>query len=244
MSNRIKSVFRQIGPGLVIRGGLLMTILIAAGYFINKYQFSGLLGMFDISENPDTNWLNARLSFFALAAVFTAFGGPRQAVSFFSAYFFGLYAGFAVAIASTLAGCLLALAIAAMSGGVAQAIMRGRVNIAIQVWAANPFAMTLALRLMPIGSNLITNLAAGVARIPLSGFIAGTALGYVPQTLVFSLMGAGVNIGSEMQVALSIVLFVVSVIVGIWIYARYRKSIKTRIMEKNHASTISPDLKT
>ena len=39
-------------------------------------------------------------------------------------------------------------------------------------------------------------------------------------------MGSGVNVQSGTQVALSIVLFVASILIGVWIYARYRKELK------------------
>jgi uncharacterized membrane protein YdjX (TVP38/TMEM64 family) len=226
MSNRPTTAPRQIGWKLALRGAFLVATLIASGYLINRYRFEDVLWLFDFSQGDDTDWLNGRIAYFALAVLFTAAGGPRQAVAFFSAYFFGLGAGFAIALAGTLAGCALTLTMAIVFGGAARKLLRGKVAIALQIWAAHPFGMTLVLRLLPIGSNLVTNLAAGVARIPVAGFIAGTLVGYVPQTLVFSLMGSGVNIGSEARIALSILLFALSVVAGAWIYARYRKSIR------------------
>ena len=90
-----------------------------------------------------------------------------------------------------------------------------------------PFNTALAIRLFPLGSNLITNLAAGVSSIPLVPFILGSTLGYIPQNFIFALFGAGMNRESAMGVALSvgmsIALFVVSGWLGIQVYRRYRK---------------------
>lgn len=225
MSNRLISVLRQIGPKLALRGAILIALLISAGLLVNRYEFGDLAETLNFSADAQAGWFNGRVAFLVLAALFTAAGGPRQVMSFFAAYFFGLTTGFWLALAGTVAGCALTLSLATVFGSFARNLIRGRVDVAVRMWGENAFAVTLLLRLLPAGSNLVTNLAAGVTRISVPGFLAGSALGYIPQTLVFSLMGSGVNVGSEIQIALSILLFVVSALIGIWIYARYRKRI-------------------
>ena len=225
MSNRLISVLRQIGPKLALRGAILIVLLISAGLLVNRYEFGEIAETLNFSADARAGWLNGRVAFLVLAALFTAAGGPRQVMSFFAAYFFGLATGFWLALAGTIAGCALALSLATIFGSFARNLIRGRVDVAVRLWAENAFAVTLLLRLLPAGSNLVTNLAAGVTRVPVPGFLAGSALGYMPQTLVFALMGSGVNVGSESQIALSIVLFVLSALIGVWIYARYRKRI-------------------
>jgi uncharacterized membrane protein YdjX (TVP38/TMEM64 family) len=225
MSNRLQSAFRQIGPSLLLRGAIMILLLIAAGVIINRYAFEEILDWFEFSNGAGKSWLNGMTSYFVLGTIFTALGGPRQAVSFFGAYFFGLASGLIIALCATLAGSAIAVAMAILFGGMARHLIMGRVHIAFRMWGLHPFETTLMLRLLPVGSNLLTNVAAGVARIPVVGFILGSALGYLPQTLVFALLGSGVNIGSELQIALSIGLFVLSVVLGVWIYARYRKAL-------------------
>jgi uncharacterized membrane protein YdjX (TVP38/TMEM64 family) len=172
--------------------------------------------------------MNGRTAFVILSMLFTAIGGPRQAVAFFAAYFFGLAEGFLIALASTVLGSLLAVAAGASFREEARRFIRGKLDIALQMWGRNAFMITLLIRLLPVGSNLVTNLAAGAMGIPLLGFLAGSAVGYTPQTLVFALMGSGVNLGSSMQILLSIVLFVLSVVIGVRIYARYRREFHGR----------------
>ncbi|NJO54131.1 MAG: VTT domain-containing protein, partial [Bacteroidales bacterium] len=88
----------------------------------------------------------------------------------------------------------------------------------------NTFSMTLLLRLLPVGSNLVTNLAAGVSSVRMMPFVAGSALGYVPQTLVFALAGSGVQLDAELRIAVSAGLFIVSGALGVMLYRRYRRS--------------------
>jgi uncharacterized membrane protein YdjX (TVP38/TMEM64 family) len=228
MSNRFKSALRQIGPKLLLRGAIMLTVLIGAGFLLEHYRFQEIVDYFRFSGADDAGWMNGRTAFIVLSMGFTAVGGPRQAVAFFAAYFFGLGEGFAVALFATLLGCVLALAAGAAFREEARRFIRGKLDVALQMWGSNAFMITLLIRLLPVGSNLVTNIAAGAMGIPLAAFLLGTATGYVPQTLVFALMGSGVNLGSSTQIGLSIVLFVASVVIGVRIYARYRREFKGR----------------
>jgi uncharacterized membrane protein YdjX (TVP38/TMEM64 family) len=88
--------------------------------------------------------------------------------------------------------------------------------------AANPFSMTLVIRLLPVGNNFATSLAAGVSRVPARPFLLGSLLGYIPQTMVFALAGSGIEMGARYRLALAALLFVVAGSIGIWLYRRYR----------------------
>ena len=228
MSNRFISALRQIGPKLLLRGAIMIAVLIGAGVLLEHYKFQEIVDYFRFSGSADAGWLNGRTAFMVMSMLFTAVGGPRQVVAFFAAYFFGIGEGVALALLATLLGALIALAAGATFRKEARRFIRGKLDIALQMWGNNAFTITLLIRLLPVGSNLVTNIAAGAMGVPVLRFLAGTAVGYVPQTLVFALMGSGVNLGSSEQIALSIVLFVASVVLGVRIYARYRREFKGR----------------
>ncbi len=229
MSNRLQTVYRVIGPRLVFKSALLIGALLAVGYLARDVDFEQLLALADPAATSDGGErLRAMAVFLVLGAGVTAVGGPRQVVSFFAAYFFGLAWGVVLALGATVLGCLAAFSGARYFRDLVSGLLRGRVDIAIKAWAANALGVTVMIRLLPAGSNLITNLAAGASGIPLAPFVAGSALGYVPQTVVFALMGSGVTIGSGARIALAIILFAISVAVGMWIYARNRKSLSAK----------------
>jgi uncharacterized membrane protein YdjX (TVP38/TMEM64 family) len=100
--------------------------------------------------------------------------------------------------------------------------LRARVRRIEDFLARNPFSMTLLIRLLPVGNNFATCLAAGVSRVPAWPFLLGSLVGYAPQTLVFALAGSGIEMGAALRVALAVLLFVVSGAIGIWLYRRYR----------------------
>ncbi|TYC59799.1 VTT domain-containing protein [Rhodobacterales bacterium] len=235
MVNRMAMAFSRMGLKPLLRGLILVGLLIIAGYLVRQYEFRELLDLISFSASGDVGWLHGQLAYVVLGAFFTAVGGPRQAVGFFAAYFFGFTPGTALAMLASTLGCLLAYFFARLFHDTAERFIRGRVEVARRIWARDTFWVTLILRLLPVGSNVLANLAAGASKVPFLPFLAGSVTGYLPQTVVFALLGAGVNIGSTTQVAISVALFVASTLLGLSIYVRYRRRLR------NGADTDTPE---
>ena len=53
------------------------------------------------------------------------------------------------------------------------------------------FVVVLLIRLCPVGYNFLTNYLAGVTAIPIGTFLAASFIGYLPQSLIFALLGSG-----------------------------------------------------
>ena len=60
-------------------------------------------------------------------------------------------------------------------------------------------------------------------------FLLASAVGYLPQTLVFALLGKGVRVDGAWQLALAAVLFAGSIAIGFWMLRRGRAA---RAMEE------------
>jgi uncharacterized membrane protein YdjX (TVP38/TMEM64 family) len=86
--------------------------------------------------------------------------------------------------------------------------------------AAHPFSATLTLRLLPVGNNMALNLLAGAFGVRGVGFVAASAVGYMPQTLVFVLLGKGIRIGHGVQIALALAAFAISTAIGLALLRR------------------------
>ncbi|WP_075996458.1 TVP38/TMEM64 family protein [Salaquimonas pukyongi] len=218
--------FRQIGIARLAKAGLALGVILAVGYLAKSIDFEGLAQWVDFNDQANARWYQGKLAYLSAGMLFTAIGGPRQAVAFFGAYFFGLWTGLAVSTLAAGLGCALAALIARVLETKARQVIRGRVDIAFEYWRQHPVTTTLIIRLLPVGSNLLTNLAAGVTGVPLFAFVMASIAGYIPQMAVFALMGSGVDVGAGWQVALGIGLFAVLMIAGLWIYGRYRRQIR------------------
>lgn len=211
---RIKSYL----PGLVF-----LATLAAIGYLLESGLVQDLLSERWIDAEVRGKGAAGELLFVAVGGVATALALPRQIVSFLGGYAFGLGFGAALALAATELGCAIAFYYARLVGRPLIARRLGaRVRRIEDFLSANPFSMTLLIRLLPVGSNLATSLAAGVARVPAGPFLLGSLLGYLPQTVVFALAGSGVELEGGLRFALAAVFFVVSSAIGIWLYRRYR----------------------
>ncbi|MBV1831805.1 VTT domain-containing protein [Komagataeibacter sp. AV436] len=161
--------------------------------------------------------------FVLVASAFCGLGLPRQAVCFAAGAAYGIGAGCALATMATVAGCLWGYGWGRWAGrmrmparlGATLARVEGCVRVA-------PFASVLALRLMPVGSALLLNLAAGMLGVRVVPFVLATVLGSLPQTVVFVLVGTGMQLGGSARIGVAIGLFGLSAGVGVWLMRRMR----------------------
>lgn len=184
---------------------------------------------------PGTAWMDrirgdgpwGAVLFVLAGAALTGIGVPRQTIAFLGGYAFGAAIGVGLAMAAQLLGCAASYGWARLLGrDWAERRMEGRFGPRLRplrdALAAQPFGATLALRLLPVGSNLGTNLVAGLISLPMLPFLAGSALGYLPQTVVFALLGKGIRVEGAWQLGLGAALLAVSVGIGLWLLRRHR----------------------
>jgi len=205
-------------PGLVF-----LATLVAIGYALESGLLSSLLSQDWIDREVRGKGMSGELLFIAVGGAATAVAVPRHIVSFLGGYAFGVGLGTALALAATELGCVLSFFYARLvARPLVSARLGARVKRVEDFLAANPFSMTLLIRLLPVGNNFATSLAAGVSRVPARPFLLGSLVGYIPQTLVFALAGSGVEMGGGARIGLAVLLFVVAGVIGIWLYRKYR----------------------
>lgn len=209
----------------LIRGLLLIAVLVAIGFLIRAGGPGGLFTREWVEANILGRGLEGQFIFVAAAAAFTAVGLPRQLAAFLGGFAFGLAAGFWLSLLATVLGCVITFSFARLAGRDAlMARFPERLRRADAFLSDNTFSTTLLIRLMPVGSNFFTNLAAGLSSARALLFVAGSALGYIPQMIVFALLGSGINIEPELRISVSVALFIASAVLGAYLYRRYRRN--------------------
>ncbi|WP_137181139.1 TVP38/TMEM64 family protein [Roseomonas sp. AR75] len=201
---------------------------------------AGLLGagalLREMGGVPGTAWVDRSIRgegfrgeavFVLVGAALTAAGVPRQSVAFLGGYAYGTVLGSVLALAAQMLGCAASYGWARLLGrDWAERRLRGRFGKRLRplrdVLAASPFEATLALRLLPVGSNIALNLLAGMAALKPGPFLLGSALGYLPQTIVFALLGKGIRVDGAWQLSLAGLLLAVSIGLGWWLLRRHR----------------------
>lgn len=224
-------------PRIIIRSIALFAILIGAGVLIRSTSLGNLLDEGWIDAYVRGQGLRGELLFLGAGTLFTAVGLPRQAVAFLAGYAFGLPFGTAIGVCATLGGCIVTFLVARF---LARDLVTHRFPDKLKrldaFLSSNTFTTTLLVRFLPVGSNVLTNLLAGVSRVRALPFFAGSAVGYVPQMLIFALVGSGFAVDPGMRLAVSVVLFAASGVLSLWLYRRYRDSHHLR-----NAGVIGPD---
>jgi uncharacterized membrane protein YdjX (TVP38/TMEM64 family) len=204
---------------------VLLAALVAIGFAVQ----SGLLG-----EMVSKEWIDQEvrgegiaglLLFVGVSALATALALPRQIVSFLGGYAFGFVTGTLLALAATELGCILTFYFARGLGRpLVSARFGERVKRMEDFLVANTFTMTLIIRLLPIGHNFTTSVVAGLSRVRAAPYLLGSLVGLAPQTVVFALAGSGVELGAVARIAVAVLLFVASGLLGLWLYRRVKPS--------------------
>ncbi|MCK5445797.1 MAG: TVP38/TMEM64 family protein [Rhodospirillaceae bacterium] len=209
--------------GVLLRGVVMIASLVLLGYL---FKASGLDTALDegwIEANIMGQGLAGELLFVAVVTLITGVGLPRQVTAFLGGYAFGLWWGTVLALVGTVLGCIGAFYYARiLARAPLQRRFSGRVRRLDDFLHDHAFSMSLLIRMLPVGSNIATNLAAGVSSVRGRYFIAGSAIGYLPQTLIFALAGSGVAVDPALRISLSVILFVLSGLLGVYLYRRFR----------------------
>jgi uncharacterized membrane protein YdjX (TVP38/TMEM64 family) len=205
---------------LALLGGLVLAGL--ALHLLADRGPSGLLA--GLTASHDTAGIAA---FCGLGTLLCAVGVPRQIVAYAAGYAFGFWPGTCLSLLAQVVACAADFGWARLIGRdwarrVMQRRWQGRLARIDGFLTANPFAATLTLRLLPVGNNLALNLLAGISGIAALPFVAASALGYVPLTMVFSLLGAGTRVDRATQLGIAVLLFALSAAVGTLLLRRFR----------------------
>jgi uncharacterized membrane protein YdjX (TVP38/TMEM64 family) len=212
----------QTAARAILRLGLLVAGLLAGGLALRA--FSGGLETGFLQRSVVGQGFFGVAVFLALASAACAVGVPRQAAGFAAGYAFGFWAGILLALLAQVLGCIIDFVWARLvARDWARRRPEGRLARLDAFFASHPFTTTLIARLLPVGNNLAFCLLAGVSSVRAGPFLAGSALGYVPQTVVFALLGGGARLGAWVQIALGVLLLAASIGLGIFLLRRHRQ---------------------
>lgn len=228
-ASSLSSERQSVTVARTIAKALLPALLLASGAALVHWGGLGdMLGAEWIDGHIRGQGLTGWLLFVGLAGLATSLAVPRQAVSFMGGYAFGFVGGGLLSLAAAGLGCVLGFWYARLSRLAWQTrlkpeILGRRMAGLVKVdefLRDNPFGMALTIRLLPVGNNSLTNLLAGISGIPFGPFMAGSLLGYAPQTFIFALLGSGIGVAPAWRVSLALVLLAMSSLLGWRMYRR------------------------
>ncbi len=201
--------------------GLTLIAIIAA----IAWLLGDLLDRHWIDSHIRGHGVNGQLLFLALGTAFIAAGLSRQFIAILAGYGFGFSYGLLLVELASILGCIIAFYYARWFGSkLFNTHFPEKIRKIDDFIEQAPFTKTLIVRLLPVGSNLLTNLAAGISRMPLLPFLLGSALGYLPQNIVFSLVGSGIQVDPALRIGIGTALFILSGILGMVLLRRQKNA--------------------
>ena len=175
------------------------------------------------------NTLLGALTFILLLTPAMAIGLPRQVAALSAGFLFGASYGMLLATVSAILGCILTLVFARkIFANLVQRHYPQPLAKVSHFFSHDTFLKALIIRLLPAGSNFLTNVLAGTARSPFKPYVLGTAIGFLPQMTIFSLMGAGLKVDGQQQLILSAILFIIALILSHYLYRKARTNLALR----------------
>lgn len=153
------------------------------------------------------------------AVVYTALGGPRQVLAFSCGFLFGGWQGALIGTLLTGVGAMLTMAVVHYLGfdWVRQKHAQ-KIELIKAVLAEDTWIWVCVIRLIPVGSNLVTNIAAALSDLRPVAVFFGSLLGYLPQMLLFAYAGSGIALHDSSQLWVSLVMLVLSTALGLYLY--------------------------
>ena len=92
-------------PGFSLLKGMIWTGLIMAflsiGWLVGRIDFDSYFKILPFNTNPESPWYQGVIGFALFSTVAISVFCPRQVVSFFAGYFFGIAWGFVSALLAT-----------------------------------------------------------------------------------------------------------------------------------------------
>lgn len=203
---------------------LLFAALVLAGYLaFHNGWFDFISNGRQVAGYLQSHGVEGFIAMMLAGAVFTGIGAPRQMLAFVLGFALGAING---ALAATLATAIGATGCFFSARWLLRRFLTNRFDRRMRefddLFREQALLKMLFVRLLPVGSNLATNLVAGCSGIRFLPFLAGSTIGFLPQMLVFALAGAGMGTADEHQLAMSVALFILASIMGALLYHNQR----------------------
>lgn len=205
--------------GLLVKP-LLLTAVLTLAFVSFHHGWWGTYNEEDLLRDLFREYGALAWPLFGLGAiVFTALGGPRQVLAFSCGYLLGGWWGGVVSTLLTGLGALLTMSVVKHAGmGWLRERHGDRIDLVRQVLGGDTWKWICIVRLMPVGSNLVTNVAAALAGLSRRSVLLGSLPGYLPQSLLFSYAGRGVALQDSDKIWVSLALLVGSTALAWYLY--------------------------
>jgi len=206
----MKKLLRLLGLGCVV----VMFFWAAEQDFFQHFSDSQW-----VARYVANNGYYAVAELMLMGVLLSCVGFPRQVLAFVFGYAFGGLQGALLATLAALMSCILLFYFSRLilrqyiKRRFTQKLIRLEALIIDKTWLK-----ALMIRLLPLGSNYLTNILAGTTCVSPWQFFVGSGIGFLPQMFMLSFAGAGVSLSDEHHLQVSFMLFIIALLIAIYLY--------------------------
>ena len=213
-NNLFNNALRALGLALVI------TLLLAVVHYSGLRTYLSLEQMPLLKEKlAGLPWIVNRLVFVLGGALVIICGLGRSLVSLAGGLFYGVWEGVIFSLTAALVGSLVIFTFVRFFKRPLFSHKLGKYLARVdQLVADNGILAVILIRLLPL-TSLLLNVLIAMTRVTLPEFVIGSLIGFLPETLVFSLYGSSTQGGFLSKVTIASGLLV-AVVVGCKIFSR------------------------
>ncbi len=197
-----------------------------SGFSLSDWTID-LVGKLNWQQDSSSTFLNAGLLFVFLSLA-TSVGLPRQIAALVAGINLGAFIGLIVATLAATLGCLITFNIARYF--LRDSITRkypSKLEKLSAFLGEQTFLKAIVFRILPLGSNFITNIIAGVSKVSMPAYVGGSFVGFIPQMTIFSLAGSGIRLGAQNKLIASAILFVIALLLTGYLVKKHKLKTKT-----------------
>lgn len=201
---------------------------------IPESDFSLSDGIIGLVEKLNWQQKGSSLAFntlllFIFLSLATSIGLPRQIAALVAGINLGAFIGVIVATLAATLGCLITFSIARylLSARITHKYPRQLAKLS-DFLGEKTFLKAITIRILPLGSNFITNIIAGVSKVSMPAYVSGSFVGFIPQMTIFSFAGSGIRLGAQNELIASAILFVTALVITAYLVKHNKRVNKNR----------------
>lgn len=190
--SKSKPVWVKLWPIYIILAGL--AIAISQGW--HTHLSPAALGENAVYLNTlvQENFFLVLLAFIGIYILATAFMVPASALTIGGGFLFGVAIGApATVLGATIGACVLFVAAKSSIGATLKSIAGPFVGKMEKGFNESPLSYLFTLRLIPIFPFAVANIAPAILGAKFRDYFISTAIGIIPGTVAYSLIGAGLR---------------------------------------------------
>lgn len=160
---------------------------------------------------------------FIFLSLATSIGLPRQIAALVAGINLGAFIGTIIATLAATLGCFITFTVSRylLSGRVTRKYPSKLEKLSVFL-GEQTFLKAIVIRILPLGSNFITNIIAGVSKVSMPAYVSGSFVGFIPQMILFSLAGSGIRLGPQNELIASVTLFVIALLLTAYLIRKHK----------------------